>query len=116
MKCPHCGFVFDRNYIRRRERFLAKRVDEIEWGKNVGKRILDACATATSYRNGKEVSSPIITVADLVQHTECSFRGIASVSHKRIQQVLAEYDLRLATLEEWHARHGEVNVSDLEAA
>lgn len=112
MKCPHCGFVFDRHYVQRRNRFMAQRVDQIEWGKNIGKRILEACAKATSFHDGREVPSPIVTISDLVQHTFCSLPSCGDVSIKRIEQVLAAYDLRLATLAEWDARNGEVDMRD----
>jgi len=83
--------------------FLAKRVDEIDWGLRVGKRIKDVCERYCDLEqvNGQwdYVRRPIVTVADLRQKTGPELLRMGNFGHKAlagVKKVLREHGLELA--------------------
>jgi hypothetical protein len=76
--------------------FLAKRIDEIDWGKskNLGTRIINACKNHCRWTDGGYQYEPIVTVADLISIDHPGrLPGIAKKSEECMRRVLREHGL-----------------------
>jgi hypothetical protein len=80
--------------------FLAKRIDEVDWGKGYNVRVRSACENNGRWMNIPErkiperKSEPIVTVADLILAGRLPYyHNVGTKTEERVRQVLREHGL-----------------------